>query len=89
MGYTVTAYQDANVRDSASLMGNVVSQVEANQTYDASGWSVGDTVTDNGTSNNVWVELNLHTGGLGYVSAVYLVGDAYGNLPSNAALREV
>ena len=82
--YTVTAYQDANVRNTPYLSGGIVSRVFANNSYPANCWTTGDTVTDNGTTSDVWIQLPLDAGGVGYVSAIYLVGNSIANLPESA-----
>lgn len=73
--YTVTAYQHANVRDIPYRSGNIVSFVAAGESYGANCWTIGETITDNGITNDVWIQLPLNAGGVGYVSAVYLEGD--------------
>jgi hypothetical protein len=83
--YRVIAYQHANVRNTPHLSGQVVSYVEDGESYRATCWTTGDQVTDNGITNDVWIRLLLNAGGFGYVSAVYLKGDKYANLPSKAS----
>jgi len=83
--YTVVAYQRANVRNAPHLSGRVVSYVVAGESYPATCWTTGDTIKDNGITNNFWIKLPLKAGGLGYVSAVYLKGDKHANLPLSAS----
>lgn len=83
--YQVVAYQHANVRETPHRSGKIVSYVMANGSYPATCWTAGDQITDNGITNDVWIRLPLHAGGFGYVSAIYLRGDKYANLPSVAS----
>jgi hypothetical protein len=85
--YTVTAYQRANVRRGPRLSEPIVSFVVANESYGANCWTNRDTTTihDNGVTNDIWIQLPLNAGGVGYVSAVYLRGDERANLPRGAA----
>lgn len=82
--HTVTAYQGANVRDIPYVRGQKVSYVVAGDSYPAACWTTGQSITDHGITNNVWIRLLLRSGGIGYVGAVYLKGDKYANLPSSA-----
>lgn len=82
----VTAWMDANVRSCPHLSCNPpVSKVYANSTYPAVCWTTGDTITDQGTTNDKWVKLPLTAGGYGYVSGIYLKGDATGGVTTKCA----
>ena len=83
--HTVVAWDRANVRDAPRVSGNVVSYVEAGNSYPASCWTRGDTVNAEGRTNDIWIKLPLKAGGFGYVTAIYLKGDEYANLPRSAS----
>lgn len=85
--YTVTAYQRANVRSQPNTTGKILSYVSAGNNYPARCWVRGETITDNGITNDIWIKLSLNAGGFGYgyVSAVYLKGDKRANLPASAS----
>jgi uncharacterized protein YraI len=77
--YAVTAYENVNVRSGPSTSYSISGHVAAGEVRGASCWKHGQTITDNGYTNDVWVRLAE-----GYVSAVYLKGDQYGGLPASA-----
>ncbi|MFJ5262389.1 SH3 domain-containing protein [Streptomyces sp. NPDC088387] len=77
--YAVVPYETVNVRSGPSTSYDKVGSVTAGQPRGAYCWVTGQTITDNGYTNNVWVKLVE-----GYVSAVYLKGDKYGDLPASA-----
>ncbi|MCT9075682.1 SH3 domain-containing protein [Streptomyces fulvoviolaceus] len=77
--YAVVPYENVNVRQGPSSQTARVGGVAANQPRGAYCWTRGETITDNGHTNNVWVKLVE-----GYVSAVYLKGNEYGDLPASA-----
>ncbi|MEU3979376.1 SH3 domain-containing protein [Streptomyces sp. NPDC026672] len=77
--YGVTAYENVNVRSGPATSYDITGHVAAGESRGASCWKHGQTITDNGYSNDVWVRLAE-----GYVSAVYLKGDQYGGLPASA-----
>ncbi|MFI6407669.1 SH3 domain-containing protein [Streptomyces sp. NPDC050548] len=76
----VTAWMQANVRSCASTSCDVVSTVYPNQSYPANCWKTGQVVTDEGYTSDKWIELALNAGGVGYVSGIYLKGDATGGV---------
>jgi hypothetical protein len=82
---TVTAWTQANVRGCASTSCDVVSTVQANESYPANCWKVGQTVTAEGYTNDKWVELPLRAGGVGYVSAIFLTGDDKGGVTTRCS----
>jgi len=47
-------------------------------------WRHGQSITDAGITNDIWVKGSLEDGGRRYMSAVYLVGDERGGLPVEA-----
>ncbi|MGW2559494.1 SH3 domain-containing protein [Streptomyces sp. NPDC001514] len=77
--YGVTPYENVNVRSGPAKTYAITGHVAAGQPRGASCWTRGQTITDNGYSNNIWVRLAE-----GYVSAVYLKGDERGGLPTHA-----
>jgi hypothetical protein len=83
--YTVVAYQHANVRDTPHVSGNVLSHIEAGESYPAVCWTAGESITENDVTNDVWIKLPLNAGGFGYVSAVYLKGNEHAGLPADAS----
>lgn len=84
--HRVCAYQRANVRSRPTTNAQILSYVVAGECYPANCWTHGQTITDNGVTNDIWVQLPLRAGGVGYVSAVYLNGDEHGGLPESALL---
>ncbi|MFI7357189.1 SH3 domain-containing protein [Streptomyces avidinii] len=79
-GTTVTAWAEANVRACARRACDIVSKVYAGNSYPASCWVTGESVTAEGVTNDKWVRLPLAAGGVGYVSGIYLKGDATGGV---------
>jgi hypothetical protein len=77
--YGVEPYETVNVRSGPARSYAKVGSVAAGQPRGAYCWTRGETISDHGYTNNVWVKLLE-----GYVSAVYLKGDAYGDLPASA-----
>ncbi|MEU9221192.1 SH3 domain-containing protein [Streptomyces sp. NPDC048376] len=77
--YAVEPYESVNVRSGPARSYDKVGSVAAGQPRGAYCWTRGETISDHGYTNNVWVKLVE-----GYVSAVYLKGDAYGDLPASA-----
>lgn len=78
--WLVTAWARANVRDAPWLSGEIVSYVVAGGNYSGICWVRGQEITAEGITNDVWVKLRLDSGGVGYVSAIYLKGDERGNV---------
>ncbi|MFJ7073784.1 SH3 domain-containing protein [Streptomyces sp. NPDC098781] len=77
--YAVVPYETVNVRSGPARSYDKVGSVTAGQPRGAYCWVRGETISDHGITNNVWVKLVE-----GYVSAVYLKGDEYGDLPAGA-----
>lgn len=77
--YAVEPYETVNVRKGPSSQTEKVGSVPKGQPRGAYCWTYGETITDNGYTNNIWVQLLE-----GYVSAVYLKGDERGGLPVSA-----
>ncbi|MDC0773319.1 SH3 domain-containing protein [Streptomyces sp. HD] len=78
--YAVVPYETVNVRTGPARPFPSVGTVPANQPRGAYCWERGGTVSDYGITNNVWVKLAE-----GYVSAVYLKGNEFGDLPASAS----
>ncbi|WP_246112073.1 SH3 domain-containing protein [Streptomyces hawaiiensis] len=62
----------------ASKDSGYLATLTAGKTYQAYCRTHGQTITDNGYTNDIWIGF-----GDGYSSAVYFKGDRYGNLPSS------
>ncbi|MFD0003270.1 SH3 domain-containing protein [Streptomyces sp. NPDC127178] len=77
--YAVVPYETVNVRSGPARSCDKVGSVAANQPRGAYCWVRGETIRDNGYTNNVWVKLVES-----YVSAVHLKGNEYGGLPASA-----
>ncbi|GAA4326304.1 hypothetical protein GCM10023086_53780 [Streptomyces venetus] len=77
--YAVVPYETVNVRSGPARSYDKVGSVAAGQPRGAYCWTRGETISDHGYTNNVWVKLVE-----GYVSAVYLKGNEYGDLPASA-----
>ncbi|PRY44873.1 hypothetical protein [Umezawaea tangerina] len=85
--YRVTTWHDATVRScpaTACAVDQEFPLMAAGKTNTASCWLHGETVTDLGYTNDVWVKLERGDNVAKYVSAVYLVGDEYGNIPADS-----
>jgi uncharacterized protein YraI len=80
--YTVTAYTDVNVRAYPSTQyGKVQYTLRAGQSAAADCWALGQTISAHGYTNNVWIQLHSASSQPLYVSAVYLKGNNFANLP--------
>ncbi|KOG42431.1 SH3 domain-containing protein [Streptomyces resistomycificus] len=77
---TVTAWAEANVRSCAATSCGAVSKVYPNESYPANCWKTGQLVSAEGYTSDKWIELPLRSGGVGYVSGIYLKGDATGGV---------
>ncbi len=78
--YAVVPYETVNVRTGPSRAFPTVGTVAAGESRGAYCWEFGEPVSDYGFTNRVWVKLAE-----GYVSAVYLKGNEYGDLPASAS----
>ncbi|MFD5041204.1 hypothetical protein ACFWNI_29565 [Streptomyces sp. NPDC058377] len=74
MPYTGVNVRKLPTSDSADL-----ATLTAGRSYQAYCWAHGQTVTDNGYTNDVWIAFAD-----GYSSAVYFKGDEYAGLPASA-----
>jgi hypothetical protein len=88
----VWAWHDVNVRQSCPSTSCPIDPVDKLNAGDwAWGlcWQHGETITAYGITNDIWVEISLEDGLARYVSAVFLTGDKYGNLPATAECPSV
>ncbi|MEV0040306.1 hypothetical protein [Streptomyces sp. NPDC050804] len=56
----------------------------ANTTYVVNCWTYGQTITAEGYTNNIWIQVRYTDNSVGYSSAIYFQGDNRGNLPVSA-----
>ncbi|MEV7245999.1 SH3 domain-containing protein [Streptomyces sp. NPDC003236] len=77
--YTVVPYTNVNVRKLPTKDSAYLATLTAGRSYTAYCWTHGQTVTDNGYTNDIWIGFAD-----GYSSAVYFRGDEYANLPASA-----
>ncbi|MFF5099144.1 MULTISPECIES: hypothetical protein [Actinosynnema] len=83
-GYSVTPWLSANIRECPYTSCEVVGRTTVEQALPAYCWTHGQTITDYGITNDVWVAVGFGPSGRRhYVSAVYLSGDERGNLPAH------
>jgi hypothetical protein len=84
--YSATAWHDVNVRHcpSTSCTQAPGSPVLAGWTVGVYCWVHGETVTDFGYTNDVWLNIGRQDGGTQWSSAIYFAGDDYANLPKDA-----
>ncbi len=81
----VTAWHDANVRlGCAGTTCPVERILKAGHSAQGICWRHGETVTAYGITNDIWIVISLEDGGDRNVSAVFLKGDKYANLPLSA-----
>jgi uncharacterized protein YraI len=77
--YTVVPYTSVNVRELPTKNSAYLATLTAGQSYQAYCWTHGQTITDNGYTNDIWIGFAD-----GFSSAVYFKGDEYANLPASA-----
>ncbi|MFJ9724608.1 SH3 domain-containing protein [Streptomyces sp. NPDC101209] len=77
--YTVVPYTNVNVRKLPTKDSAYLTTLTAGHSYQAYCWTHGQTITDNGYTNDIWIGFVD-----GYASAVYLRGNEYANLPVSA-----
>ncbi|MFD0199649.1 MULTISPECIES: hypothetical protein [Saccharothrix] len=84
--YSATAWHDVNVRHcpSTSCTQAPGSPVLAGSTVGVYCWVHGESVTDFGYTNDVWLNIGRQDGGTQWSSAIYFKGDEYANLPKDA-----
>jgi hypothetical protein len=76
---TVTAWKAANVHARSSTSAAVVGNVSANESFPATCWTKGDTVSSSGFSHDNWVKVTVD-GKTGFISGVFLKGDETGDI---------
>ncbi|MET7980478.1 SH3 domain-containing protein [Streptomyces mirabilis] len=77
--YTVVPYENVKVRKLPTKDSAYLATLTAGQSYAAYCWTHGQTVTDHGYTNDIWIGFAD-----GFSSAVYFKGDQYANLPATA-----
>ncbi|MEU1529224.1 SH3 domain-containing protein [Streptomyces fagopyri] len=77
--YTAVPYENVNVRQSPARDSAYLATLTAGRSYQAYCWTHGQTVTDHGYTNDIWIGFAD-----GYGSAVYFKGDQYAGLPASA-----
>ncbi|TWP52186.1 SH3 domain-containing protein [Lentzea tibetensis] len=82
--YHVTAWHDVNIRSCEARSCPVVGHIEAGERHIAYCWTDGETISDFGITNNIWLMVSRQDGGRWLASAVYFQGDRYANLPADA-----
>jgi hypothetical protein len=81
---TVTAWHDVNIRTCSSTSCPTSGKILAGNGSLAYCWVYGQTITDFGITNDVWIQVDRKPGVKLFASAVYFVGDKYANLPVKA-----
>lgn len=82
--YTVTAWHDVNARTCPSSSCAKVDSLVAGQSRKIACWVHGESITDAGVTNDVWLQVRREEGATQWASAVYFVGDQYANTPADA-----
>jgi hypothetical protein len=83
--YYATPYQNNNNRTCPYTSCGIRSVLQANVAYLANCWTYGQTISDNGYVNDIWIQIRYTDGSIGYSSAVYMKGDERANLPQWAS----
>jgi hypothetical protein len=81
---TVTAWHDVNVRTCPSTACTSPFWIPAGAGSIAYCWTHGQSITDAGITNDIWIQVDRNAGGRLFASAVYFRGDQYANLPVKA-----
>lgn len=82
--YQVRAWHDVNVRTCSSTWCGIGGQLLAGDIAPAYCYVTGEPVSDLGITNDVWVKIGERADTDLFVSAVYLSGNRYANLPVGA-----
>ncbi|MFJ8662121.1 hypothetical protein [Streptomyces sp. NPDC093795] len=82
--YSRNVWKTVNHRTGPAGTFTLIGKLYANNAYTVSCWRLGEVVTAEGTTNNVWIYARNSAGRWGYASAIYFSGDKYANLPSSA-----
>ncbi|WP_367133475.1 hypothetical protein [Saccharothrix sp. HUAS TT1] len=89
--YRATTWAAVNVRicPSTACLPAAGGPIPAGATTGVHCWAHGESVTDFGYTNDVWLNVGRQDGGSQWSSAIYFVGDEYGNLPQDAECADV
>ncbi|GAA3435988.1 hypothetical protein [Kutzneria kofuensis] len=82
----VTAWHDVNARQGCAATTCPVDplwSMKAGDSRPGICWRHGETITAYGITNDIWVVVSLEDGMSRNVSAVFLTGDKYANLPAD------
>ncbi|MEU4769491.1 hypothetical protein AB0H12_40305 [Actinosynnema sp. NPDC023794] len=84
--YSATAWHNVNVRicPSTACLPAAGGQILEGTTVGVYCWVHGQTVTDYGYTNDVWLNVGRQDGGTQWSSAIYFAGDEFANLPKEA-----
>ncbi|KAA2266512.1 SH3 domain-containing protein [Solihabitans fulvus] len=82
--YTVTTWHDVNIRSCPASTCAQVGGLVAGQQRKVACWVHGESVTDAGVTNDIWLQVGHEVGNLQWASAVYFQGDQYGGIPADA-----
>lgn len=81
--YTVTTWHDVKIRTCAATSCSQVGSLLAGQSRKVACWVHGESITDAGITNDVWLRVGTQDGGTQWASAVYFVGDEYAGVPAD------
>ncbi|MER5261450.1 hypothetical protein ABTZ99_05115 [Actinosynnema sp. NPDC002837] len=84
--YRATTWHNVNVRicPSTACLPAAGGQILEGRTVGVYCWVHGQSVTDFGYTNDVWLNVGRQDGGTQWSSAIYFVGDEFANLPKEA-----
>lgn len=84
--YSATTWHNVNVRicPSTACLPAAGVYIPEGTTAGVYCWVHGESVTDFGYTNDVWLNVGRQDGGTQWSSAIYFVGDDYANLPAEA-----
>lgn len=83
----VKAWHDVNARQVCAATTCAIDplwSMKAGDTRQGICWRQGETITYGGITNDIWIVISLEDGLSRNVSAVYLEGDKYANLPASS-----
>lgn len=78
--YTVHAWVDARVRANPNTSSATKSWVYAGNDYPATCYVLGEKITWQGSTNNVWILIPLKDGTTGWTTAIAFTGDKYADV---------
>ncbi|MFF1506172.1 SH3 domain-containing protein [Streptomyces sp. NPDC058326] len=82
--YNRKVWKTVNHRAAPDGDSTLIGRLYAGTYYTVSCWRYGETVTAEGTTNNVWIFSKNGSGRWGYASAIYFSGNKYADLPLTA-----